>query len=134
HLIEKHKDLQFGGYYEAFSEDWEFIEDMRLSEKDANESKSMNTHLHLLEPYTNLCRIWDETTLKNAHKELIQIFCNHIIDMNTYHLQLFFNDRWQNKTTDISYGHDIEAAWLLYEAACIHDKESLKTNIKELVL
>ncbi|WP_424273018.1 AGE family epimerase/isomerase, partial [Eudoraea sp.] len=45
-------DVNLGGYIESFKRDWKPIEDMRLSEKDLNASKTMNTHLHILEAYT----------------------------------------------------------------------------------
>jgi len=133
-LIEKYKDHEYGGYFEAFTRDWEPIDDMRLSDKDANEKKSMNTHLHILEPYTNLLRIWKDDKLKNAQKELIDIFQNKILDKNTGHQNLFFGEDWTVKSSTISYGHDIEAAWLLYEAAEVLGEESLLNQIKELSL
>ncbi len=117
HTIERHADHTFGGYFEAFTADWNPIDDMRLSTKDANERKTMNTHLHILEPYTNLLRIWNNPQLKTAQRNLIAIFTDRILDRNTGHLQLFFDETWRIKSTLISYGHDIEAAWLLLEAA-----------------
>lgn len=90
---------------------------MRLSEKDANECKTMNTHLHILEPYTNLYRVWKNDLLEKQLKNLIHLFINRILNKETFHLQLFFNDDWQSKYSIISYGHDIEASWLLHEAA-----------------
>lgn len=116
-LIERQKDRECGGYFEAFGRDWSPIEDVRLSDKDANEQKSMNTHLHILEPYTNLLRIWRTPKLLEAQKQLINIFITKIAQKERRHLNLFFDEKWNVRSSAISYGHDIEAAWLLYEAA-----------------
>ena len=63
-LVEKAYDPYKTGYFEAFTRDWQPIDDLRLSAKDANEKKTMNTHLHVLEGYTNLYRIWPDKALK----------------------------------------------------------------------
>ena len=106
-----------GGYLEAFSRDWQFIDDLRLSPKDANEKKTMNTHLHLLEAYTSLVRIWPDALLKQQLLGLVHNFNEHIIDHRNGHLSLFFGEKWDKKSPVRSFGHDIEAAWLLSEAA-----------------
>ncbi len=110
-------DFANGGYIEALSVDWKPLTDLRLSEKDANEKKSMNTHLHVLEGFANLYRAWPDEVLKKRIAELINIFFEHIIDPETHHLKLFFDDEWHSKSDIVSYGHDIEAAWLILEAA-----------------
>ena len=133
-LLEKCFDTKLGGYLEAYTHDWQPIEDVRLSDKDANEKKTMNTHLHVLEPYTNLCRIWDDEQLKDAQRNLIQIFTDKILDSKTNHLNLFFDEEWNVKSTAVSYGHDIEAAWLLYEAAEVLGDKQLTDKIKTLSL
>ncbi|MDR0347989.1 MAG: AGE family epimerase/isomerase [Tannerella sp.] len=133
-LIEKCYDHEAGGYPEAYTREWQSIDDMRLSEKDANEKLTMNTHLHILEPYTNLCRIWNDELVIKAQKRLITIFTEHIWDRTSGHLNLFFADHWILKSTAISYGHDIEASWLLYEAAEVLQDKVLVGKIKEISL
>lgn len=133
-LLEKHRDKENGGYFEAFTREWKPIEDMRLSEKDANEKKSMNTHLHILEPYTNLLRVWNDPHLRKAQEELISIFLDKILDNQSYHQHLFFDEQWTVKSTAISYGHDIEAAWLLYEAAQVLNYEGAMQQVSAICL
>jgi cellobiose epimerase len=116
--IVKHSyDSQRGGYMEALSREWKEVADLRLSSKDANEKKSMNTHLHVLEGFGNLYHVWPDEELKKHVAELVSIFRDRIISNRTNHLVLFFDEAWNEKGNVISYGHDIEAAWLLQEAA-----------------
>jgi mannobiose 2-epimerase len=134
-LIEKYAyDSQSGGYLEALNRNWQPIEDMKLSARDANVPKSMNTHLHILEPYTNLLRVWRNPALEKAQEELIRVFCDYIISAKTHHLVLFFDEKWNEKSTVISYGHDIEAAWLLYEAAEVLGNKTLLEKVKQVSL
>ncbi|HKI44557.1 MAG TPA: AGE family epimerase/isomerase [Balneolales bacterium] len=129
-LVElKSGDPKNGGYFEAFSRDWQLHEDARLSEKDINEPKSMNTHLHLLEAYTNLYRCNNSADLKNRLEILITIFLDHIIAEDGTHLVNFLNDDWKPRSGIISYGHDIESAWLLQEAAEVIGDKGLRDKI-----
>lgn len=115
--IESHSLDEAGeGYIEACTRDWGVIEDMRLSDKDQNDAKTMNTHLHILEAYTALYRVWKEESLKKALEGVIDIFIRRIMRPDG-HLGLFFDEKWNPTSSAVSYGHDIEASWLLYEAA-----------------
>lgn len=105
------------GYCEALTRDWGEIDDMRLSAKDVNEKKTMNTHLHIMEAYTSLYRVWKDNRLKEQLCNLIWIFLEKILDYSSGHLQLFFDEDWNCKSYVVSYGHDIEASWLIHEAA-----------------
>ena len=134
-LIEKYSfDATQNGYFEAYSKEWVLLEDLRLSEKDANEKKTMNTHLHILEAYTNLYRIWKNEELAKQLKNLIDIFLNKIINSKTYHLDLFFDENWNCKSTLFSYGHDIEAAWLLEEAAVVLGNVEILKKVRGVAL
>jgi len=130
-IVERSYDKIKGGYIEALTRDWKEIKDLRLSAKDFNEKKSMNTHLHVLEGFANLYTIWPDTILKQRIAELIHIFSGHIIDAETNHLILFFDEEWNRKSNIISYGHDIEAAWLIQEAAEIISADELIEKIKQ---
>ena len=133
HSIEEHSyDPTEGGYFEAFTRSWEQIEDMRLSDKDANESKTMNTHLHVLEAYTCLYRVWKDSTLEERLRGLIEGFEKYILDGNG-HLKLFFDNSWKCGYDIVSYGHDIEASWLIHEAALVLGDEEVIERIEKLV-
>jgi cellobiose epimerase len=117
-LLEKYSyDPIADGYFEAFSENWQPIDDLRLSDKDANEKKTMNTHLHVLEGYTLLYKVWPDAELRLKIIALLNVFKEKIINANTATQGLFFDEHWVRKDALVSYGHDIEASWLLQEAA-----------------
>ncbi len=134
HLIEKHAhDNQKQGYIEAFNEEWHPIADMRLSDKDFNAAKTMNTHLHVLEAYTSLFVVTGNSEVKEALENLINLMLNRFYNSKNHHFKLFFNERWDHLDQKISYGHDIEALWLLIEAAKSINNTLLLESIKSLV-
>ncbi|MFN3852089.1 MAG: AGE family epimerase/isomerase [Spirosomataceae bacterium] len=134
-LIEEHSfDDEFGGYFEAFSEDWQLIEDLRLSEKDRNDPKTMNTHLHIIEAYANLFEVWKDETLKRKIIYLLEVFNSLIINSKTFHLNLFFSKNWVSQSDSISYGHDIEAAWLLQDCAIKIGEKDLIEKFSDLAI
>ena len=88
----------------------------------------------MLEAYTVLYEIWPNEKLEKQIRKLISNFEDHIINKENYHLILFFDEDWQVRSDTISYGHDIEAAWLLQRAAEVLDDEELLTRIKQLAV
>src|SRR5665213_2922395 len=117
-LIERYgHDPLHRGYTDAFARNWSYLEDKRLSVKDDNAAKTMNTHLHMIEAYTNLYEIWPDPMLLVNIRELLAIFQEKILDKSSYHLHLFFDEKWKPQPGPISYGHDIEAGWLLQSCA-----------------
>ena len=132
--IETHAyDKVNNGYIEALTRNWQPIADMRLSDKDENGSRTMNTHLHVLEPYTNLYRIWPDEGLKRQIANLVGIFLDKILNRETYHLDLFFDDQWHGKRNVQSFGHDIEAVWLLHEAALVLGDAALLQRVEDML-
>lgn len=125
--LEEHAyDSAGDGYIEALTRDWQPLDDMRLSELDENGSRTQNTHLHIIEPYTNLYRVWPDEGLRVALMRLLHIFTDKLMNAGHGHIDLFFDDRWQGRRDIQSYGHDIEASWLLHETALVlGDKEIL---------
>ena len=118
HCIEQYSfDKINGGYFEALARNWQRTEDVRLSYKDENESKTANTHLHLVEAYANLYSVWHDDALHNRIVHLLELFDKYFIDKNNFHLRLFFDDEWNYRSSLQSYGHDIEASWLLQQCA-----------------
>ena len=135
-LIERHThDDRFGGYIEVRRRDWsEAGSEARLSDKDMNEKKSMNNHLHVLEAYTNLYRVWKEPRVAQRLRELIGLFEERILDQHTLHLNHFFDEEWRVRSNSYTFGHDIESTWLLCEAAEILEDAALLKQARKIAV
>ena len=134
-LIERYSfDKANTGYFEICNRYWSVAEGARLSDKDMNEKKSMNNHLHIIESYTNLYRCQRKLKVEQKILGLIDNFTRHIIDRKTFHFNHFFDELWRPKSDSYTFGHDIEGSWLLYEAAEILEKPALKKEVADIAL
>lgn len=111
------RDDDRGGYVEAMSRGWGALADPRLSERDLDCPKTMNTHLHILEAYTRLHQVAPDAGTRTTLRRALQVFLDRFVDRAGRHLRLFFEMDWTDRTHSISFGHDIEASWLIREAA-----------------
>jgi mannobiose 2-epimerase len=132
-LIEEHA-LDGDGYLEALGRDWRRIEDVRLSPRDLDAPRSQNTHLHLLEAYAGLVQAWSDPEPRARLRALIDILVDRIRDPSSEHLILFQDEAWQPLSDVVSYGHDIEASWLLSEAAATLGDEAVRRNTDAVAL
>jgi mannobiose 2-epimerase len=133
-LLDRHlHDPQHGGYFEACVADWGPLTDLRLSEVEPNTPKSMNTLLHLLEAFTTLLRVWPDAQVRRRLTELVQVFLDHVYtERPAPHCQLFFTEDWHTTDGTVSFGHDIEASWLLGEAADLLGDAALTARVRKV--
>ncbi len=133
-LIEKYSfDADNNGYFEAFNQDWKLSDDHPKTGKDGNERKTMNTHLHLLEAYTNLYSVWKDGYLGKQLRNLLMVFLDKMIN-EANHFTLLFAEDWNVKSRTISYGHDMQGSWALFQAAKVGSDRKLLEKVKPLCL
>jgi len=114
-------DPQSQAYGEEYDRDWVKTENIELSENNIIAEITTNTHLHVLEAYTNLYDVWKDAGLKENLKKLVDTFYTKIYDHDTHFLKVFFDKDWKVLIDLQSYGHDIEASWLLDRALDVLD-------------
>ncbi|WP_167619204.1 AGE family epimerase/isomerase [Maribellus sediminis] len=132
-LEEKAFDPINGGYIESFTRDWKTPQRYGYDGIGVA-AKTMNTHLHLLEVYSQLYKVWPDSGLKSQLKGLVDVFLEKIIDQKRWHQNLFLTREWENLEHIDSYGHDVELSWLLTEAAELIQEETLIKQTKDIAL
>ncbi len=125
-------DKESNGYFEVFTRDWQRSHDLLIGESTARDEKTMNTHLHLMEAYTNLYRVWPDRRMEERLRNMVGVFLDHIVDRQTFHLVNFMDRNWNATSRIDSYGHDIEASWLLMEAAGLLGDPELISRVKNV--
>lgn len=131
-LEEKTKDTDNPGYFEAFTREWQPWSENRMA--DNNEPRSMNTHLHIMEAYAAFYKVSKNELAGKRLKELLLLFIEKIIRPSG-HLGIFYNEQFEEAISSkgiCSFGHDIEASWLLWEAAEILNDPEIIAQMKPL--
>jgi mannobiose 2-epimerase len=122
-------DAVNGGYFDSLERDWSRGGPGK-NNLLGDAPKSQNSHIHILEGFTNLLRVWPDPGLRARQRELFQLTLDRIIDPRTHHLVLFLKDDWTPLGDEVSYGHDIELSWLLVEAAEVLDDPALVSKAR----
>ncbi|MBP5611691.1 MAG: AGE family epimerase/isomerase, partial [Bacteroidales bacterium] len=115
-IRDKAHDGTGGGYFEVLARDGSRT-DVNGVDGHAGATKTMNTHIHLLEGFTCLYLAWPDPEVKAALRELLEILQTKLYNPDTKHLILYCDDNWKPFDQADSFGHDIETSWLMCEAA-----------------
>lgn len=121
------------GYWEEFTRDWQPKAMSQVGSGTAATVFTTNTHLHLLEAYTNLYRIWPDERLSEKIEILLSLFADVILTPEGYcHTE--FDGNWNPISSEVSFGHDIETSWLLKETleVCQIDQPRIEDMVRKL--
>lgn len=130
--LEKHAyDREYKGYFETFTADWKHTPWVRGMNRVPSDEKTMNTHLHLLEAYTNLLRCEYTPFMQNKVREMLYFMVNRIVDRDIQHFYYYQDREWKPTSRVISFGHDIEGSWLMTEAAEVLGEEEAIRAVRD---
>ncbi len=105
------------GYFEAFSREFYPVSNEKLSENGVSADRTMNTLLHVMEAYTELYRADEFYAVADSIRDILRIFKFRVFDSDKEICRVFFDKDYNSLISLESYGHDIEASWLI-ERAC----------------
>lgn len=111
-VIEKKCKDEYG-YLEAFDRRFEPAENDKLSENGVLAEKTMNTLLHVFEAYTELYRVSQEPRVAEQLRYMLDLISDKVYNKAIGRQEVFFDRTWHTLIDLYSYGHDIEAAWLI---------------------
>jgi mannobiose 2-epimerase len=113
------------GYFESIGADGKPSPDNVVG-AGANQ-KSMNTSIHIVEALASLYQVWPDPLVKTRLQEMLDIFRDRIYSEPGYLTQFFGRD-WQRTASPDSFGHDVEAGFLLVEAAAAIGQDADERN------
>lgn len=112
-----------GGYGEAYEPDFTPVGNEKLSdnpklmERHETASRTMNTLLHVLEGYAELYRAMPDEAVRRAGEVCLERFLNVMYNPSKRRLEVFYDRDYRSLLDMQSFGHDIEASWLIWDAA-----------------
>lgn len=132
-LEDKVHDKEGLGYIETFQRDFTRSDSDGVDGR-SGATKTMNTHIHILEAYTTLYQVWPNEELRGNLLELLGILQNQLYNASGKYLILYCDDAWTPSGDVESFGHDIETSWLMIEAArAVGDDALLRSVEKQAV-
>lgn len=140
-LDEGSYDPKYGGYFNSLNREGQPY--------DSGYPKDYNSGIHILEALAELYQVWPDRTVRNRLHEMFRIV-RDIFTTERGYMNLYFERDWtpivykdssrvlqeENLNIDhITFGHDIETAFLLIEAAHAlgFGEDSVLTNAKKMV-
>ena len=122
------------GYLEAFDRQWELIDNDKLSEDGYSASKTMNTLLHVIEAYTELYRVDKNKEIGAKLRKALEICKEKVYNPKDEMLDVFFDEKMNSIADIYSYGHDIEASWLIDRACKVLEDKDLTDEFSKLTM
>lgn len=130
-LIEE-KCRDGGGYLEAFDRAFRPAGNEKLSENGVMAERTMNTLLHVFEAYTEYYRVSGDERTALYLKEMLDLIDRKVYNRARRRQEVFFDRDWHSLIDLHSYGHDIEAAWLIDRGLEILDDPAYTDRISPL--
>lgn len=122
-----------GGYLEAFNRDFSPTSNEKLSENGVMAERTMNTLLHVLEAYSELYRVDGFSKVGDSLKEILFLFKEKVYNPDKQICEVFFDHEYRTLIDLESYGHDIEASWLIDRACEVLKDESLQREMSPVI-
>ncbi len=121
------------GYLESFDREFKLIDNEKLSENGVIAYRTMNTLLHVFEAYTELFKVTQEEKVKEKLLWMMDVFADKMYNPILHRQEVFFDKEYHSLIDLHSYGHDIEASWLMHEAALVLGDEDILRRVETVV-
>lgn len=120
-----------GGYLEAFTRDFKPASNEKLSENGVMAQRTMNTLLHVFEGYAGLYQASPTSETRAAMERILDIYLNKIYDPSLGRQKVFFDLDYNSLIDLYSYGHDIEASWLMDWGCALLNQPELMGRVSQ---